>query len=96
MISDQVYEYTTDGIRWLPIPGARYEIEKGVRNSGGGKVFFFRKQTVSPTKHPFHFEVEYPIGPPPQSKIDKIPVYPAGFIPTANLQDYASRIVSLR
>ena len=62
VVADQNYQYSEDnGKTWLTIPGAVYEIEKGVRvsKSGGQKVFFFRKQDP---KGRFHFEVEYQIG----------------------------------
>lgn len=97
VIADQVYEYTTDGTNWLPIPGAVYEIEKGVRPRNGELVFYFRKQSVNNNlSNRFHFEIEYSIGPEIDTNITRIPVWPAGFASDARLQDYTSRIVARR
>lgn len=95
-ISDQVYEYTTDGITWLPIPGAVYEIEKGVRMSKGQMVFYFRKQTVAPHNPSFHFEVEYAIGPPLPVPGNKISVIPASFCTLENIKDNVLNVISLK
>lgn len=96
IISDQVYEYTTDGMNWLPIPGAQYEIEKGVRNSGGQTVFFFRKQSVPPHRPSFHFEVEYPIGPAYPVPGNKISVIPASFCTLEDIKDHAYKVISTK
>lgn len=96
VIADQVYQYTTDGVSWFPIPDTEFELEKGVRRSGNKFVFFFRKQNSGNNKTKFHFEVEYPIGaqlPLPQG--NRIPVFPAGFAEAADIRNFASRIVKL-
>jgi hypothetical protein len=95
VIADQIYEYTADGATWHPIPGAQYEIEKGVRMAGGQHVFFFRKQSAPPHANVFHFEVEYPIGPAHPVPGNRIPVVPAGFAAPAQINTYASRIIRL-
>jgi hypothetical protein len=91
LIADQVYEYTTDGINWLPIPGSQYVIEKGVRITSAGHVFVFRKQGVG-TDH-FHFEVEYKIGPKP-NYAKKVPVIAAAYVPLQNIRQFAHRVVA--
>ncbi|WP_281558236.1 hypothetical protein [Thalassomonas sp. RHCl1] len=97
VIADQVYQYTTDGTTWLPIPGATYEIEKGVRLQGGNLVFYFRKEgTNNRLANRFHFEVEYAIGPAITTTITRIPVPPFSYLPMANLSDHTSRIVAQR
>jgi hypothetical protein len=93
LVADQVYEYTTDGITWHPIPGSQYEIEKGVRNSRNGHVFVFRKQGVGSDN--FHFEVEYTIGPKP-NYAKKVPVIAAAYVPVQSLRQFASRVVANR
>jgi hypothetical protein len=95
VIADQVYEYTADMVNWHPIPDAVYEIEKGVRMNGTNLVFFFRKQSAPPHANRFHFEVEYAIGPQPNTAVQRVPVIPAGFASQANLNDYASTVVRL-
>lgn len=95
VIADQDYEYTTDGVAWHPIPGARYEIEKGIRMHAGQFVFFFRKQSAPPHANLFHFEVEYPIGPSHPVPGNRIDVIPPGFLPLANIYTYASRVIRL-
>lgn len=95
VIADQVYEYTTDGATWHPIAGADYEIEKGVRMSGGNLVFYFRKQSAPPFANRFHFEVEYPIDPTLPVATGRIPVVPAGFTTAAEIRNYASRVIQL-
>jgi hypothetical protein len=65
---DQVYEYSHDkGATWLPIPGAVYVIEKGVRQIDGQYVMYFKKtgNTLQGGNDPFHLEVEFEIGDPP-------------------------------
>ena len=93
VIADQVYEYTTDGVNWYPIPGAAYEIEKGVRDYSGQKVFFFRKQSAAPNQNNFHFEVEYPIGPALPVPENRVPVIPAGFASKEQINNYTSRVI---
>lgn len=95
VIADQDYEYTTDGVTWHSIPGAQYEIEKGVRAHGGQAVFFFRKQNATPHTAPFHFEVEYPIGPALPVPGNRIPVIPAGFASSDDIYRHASRVIRL-
>jgi hypothetical protein len=95
VIADQVYEYTTDGTTWHPIPEAQYEIEKGVRTFGGQNVFFFRKQSAPPHANRFHFEVEYTIGPPLPVPGNRIPVIPAGFAALDDINNHASRVIRL-
>jgi len=96
VVIDQVYEYTTDGVTWLPIPGATYQIEKGVRVRGGNNVFYFSKQSVGNISNDFHFEIEYAIGPVVNTTATSIPVVPFSFCSIANLSDYTSRVVSQR
>jgi len=97
VIADQVYEYTTDGITWLAIPGATYEVEKGVRQSGNQLVFYFRKQSTNNLlANRFHFEVEYAIGPSIVTTITSIPVIPASLCSAANVRDHGGRIVANR
>jgi len=91
LIADQVYEYTTDGITWMPIPGSQYVIEKGVRHFQAGFVFVFRKQGTGTDN--FHFEVEYPIGPKP-NYAKKVQVVAAAFVPQKNIHQYASRVIA--
>jgi hypothetical protein len=64
-VAEQWYQYSLDGTNWKNIPGAAYLITKGVRQSGGKWVFFFRKSNWAPhnTKR-FSFEAEYPLDPP--------------------------------
>jgi hypothetical protein len=95
VIADQVYEYTTDGVTWLPIPGSEFEIEKGVRMSRGAHVFFFRKQNAAVNPRKFHFEVEYAIGPHHAVTGNRIPVIPAGFAMAGDIRKYASRVIRL-
>lgn len=95
VIADQVYEYTTDGHTWHRIPGADYEIEKGVRMVGGQYRFFFRKQSPPPHANRFHFEVEYPIGPQHPVPGNKIAVIPAGFATAADIRAHTSRVIRL-
>lgn len=89
LIADQIYEYTTDGLTWLPIPNSGYELTKGVRMSGGAFVFYFRKRGVGGDS--FHFEVEYPIGPKPVHA-GKIGVPSPGFQPIADINTYGRRL----
>lgn len=95
VIADQDYQYTTDGVNWHSIPDAQYELEKGVRMSGGKLVFFFRKQSAPPHTNRFHFEVEYPIGQKFAVSGNKIPVPAAAFVPKADINAYASKVVKL-
>jgi hypothetical protein len=95
VIADQVYEYTGDMVNWHPIPGAEYEIEKGVRMRGTDLVFFFRKQSAPPHANRFHFEVEYTIGPQPNTAVQRVPVIPASFATQADINNYASTVVRL-
>ena len=64
-VAEQWYQYSFDGQNWLNIPGAAYLLTKGVRQSGGKWVFYFRKSNWSPhnTKS-YNFEAEYPLDPP--------------------------------
>ena len=96
VVIDQVYEYTTDGVTWLPIPGATYQLEKGVRVHGGNNVFYFSKQSVGNISINFHFEVEYTIGPVVNTHLTRIGVIPFRYCTIANLSDYTSRVVRLR
>jgi hypothetical protein len=56
VIADQVYEYTTNGTNWYPIPETQFELEKGIRQSRGQMVFFFRKQNGVGNPNKFHFD----------------------------------------
>jgi len=96
IIADQVYQYTADGTTWHNIPGATYEIEKGVRMSSGNLVFYFRKQSTNDLlsrrlANRFHFEVEYAIGPAIPNSLTGIPRPPTTI---ASLSDYTSRVVA--
>jgi hypothetical protein len=96
-IADQVYEYTTDGANWQPIPGAIFELERGVRQRSGRWVMYFRKQNGAGNRRRFHFEVEYPlaaVAPPPPPTVP-IPVWSSGFASAGNIRDYAARVISL-
>jgi len=95
VIADQDYQYTTDGVNWHSIPEAQYEIEKGVRMSGGQLVFFFRKQSAPPHTNRFHFEVEYAIGAKFAVPGNKIPVPAAAFVPATDINAYASKVIRL-
>jgi hypothetical protein len=95
VIADQVYEYSADGQTWYPIPGADYEIEKGVRMAGNQFRFVFRKQSAPVSTDRFHLEVEYPIGPPVANPLGKIAVGQAFVAPIANIAAYASRVIRL-
>jgi hypothetical protein len=96
-IADQVYEYTTDGANWQPIPGAIFELERGVRQRSGRWVMYFRKQNGAGNRRRFHFEVEYPLAAaaPPAPPFAPIPVGSSGFATADIVQNYASRVVSL-
>jgi len=96
VVIDQVYEYTTDGVTWLPIPGATYQLEKGVRVQGGNNVFYFSKQSVGNISNDFHFEIEYAIGPVVNTHLTRIGVIPFRYCTIANLSDYTSRVVRQR
>ncbi len=66
LVADQWYQYSIDkGVTWENIPGAAYNIIKGVRKSGNQWVFYFIKNNwaVHNQKN-FHFEAEYAIDPP--------------------------------
>jgi hypothetical protein len=96
-IADQVYEYTADGTNWYPIPGADFELERGVRQRGGRWVMYFRKQNAAGNRRRFHFEVEYPLAPlaPPAPPTVPIPVFPPSLATADIVQNYASRVISL-
>lgn len=64
-VAEQWYQYSLDGNSWHNIPGAAYLLTKGVRQSGGQWVFYFRKSNWAPhNTKTYRFEAEYPIGPP--------------------------------
>jgi hypothetical protein len=59
----QWYEYSIDGgATWQHIPGAAYVLEKTVDKDRA--VVIFKKTSAAENPNHFHFEVEYPIGPP--------------------------------
>ncbi len=65
-VAQQWYQYSLDKkATWHNIPGAAYLLTKGVRQSKGEWVFFFRKSNWEPhnTKK-YNFEAEYPLGGP--------------------------------
>ena len=72
----QQYQYKLperDG--WKDIPGAAYEMEKGVR-IGKNRVpafYFSKKNWADHNTTPFHFEVEYDIGTQPAQLPDELP-----------------------
>jgi hypothetical protein len=68
--SEQQYEYSPDnGQTWYQIPGGQFVFERGVRapvSGGVHPVFYFSKRNRLPMNaRTCHFELEYPIGPPP-------------------------------
>lgn len=65
-VAQQWYQYSLDRkATWQNIPGAAYLLTKGVRQSKGKWVFYFRKSNWEPhnTKR-YNFEAEYPLDPP--------------------------------
>jgi hypothetical protein len=93
LIADQTYEYSTDhGATWQPIPGATYQLEKGVRRLGdGGHVFYFIKRSGPGATHRFHFEVEYRIVAAP-APMTRIPVHAAAFMPIEDISRHGRLI----
>jgi len=64
-IAEQWYQYSLDGQTWKNIPEAAYLLHKGVRQSKGVWVFYFRKCNWAPHNPVgFNFEAEYPLGAP--------------------------------
>ncbi len=65
-VAEQWYQYSADKkATWHNIPGAAYLLTKGVRQSQGEWVFFFKKCNWAPhNTKPFNFEVEYKLGAP--------------------------------
>jgi hypothetical protein len=65
-VAEQWYQYSTDRqTTWHNIPGAAYLLTKGVRQSNGEWVFFFRKSNWLPhNTKTYKFEAEYPLGAP--------------------------------
>jgi hypothetical protein len=96
LVGEQVYQYSTDhGATWQPIEGAAYLLEKRVYKDGNYWVMVFKKTNwAAHNTVPFHFEVEYTVGDPP----DYLPTSHQGFQRTvkvlANIQDYARRVIS--
>lgn len=61
-IAEQWYQFSYDKVTWHNIPGAAYLLNKGVRQSKGGWVFYFKKESWSPHNPKcYAFEAEYPI-----------------------------------
>ena len=97
LVADQWYQYTIDnGATWENIPGAAYNIIKGVRKSGADWIFYFAKKNWFPhNTKPFHFEVEYKIHPPmppakPGSRLNR-----ANGV-QANITQYAHRVLRMQ
>lgn len=65
-VAEQWYQYSVDNMMtWKNIPGAAYLITKGLRQSGGTWVFYFRKSNWLPhNTKTYRFEAEYPLGAP--------------------------------
>jgi hypothetical protein len=65
VVAEQWYQYSVDNrATWHNIPGAAYLITKGVRQSGGNWVFYFRKSNWDPHNTVRScFEAEYPMRP---------------------------------
>ncbi|MFO1448177.1 MAG: hypothetical protein U1F61_08485 [Opitutaceae bacterium] len=64
-VAEQWYQYSLNGQVWHNIPGAAYLLTKGVRQSGGKWVFYFRKSNWAPhNTKAYRFEAEYPLDPP--------------------------------
>lgn len=98
LIADQWYQYTIDnGATWENIPGAAYNIVKGVRDAGGTWVFYFVKKNWTPhnTKH-FHFEAEYAIDAPTPSIDPGKPLGRCGQATKSEIGTYAHRVVSMK
>lgn len=100
LVADQWYQYTIDGGKtWANIPGAAYNLIKGVRlNTRKQWVFYFIKQNWAPhNRKDFRFEVEYLLhSPVPPPKVGaKLGKADSG-TGTANLHDHASRVVRMR
>ncbi|MEZ5083419.1 MAG: hypothetical protein R2750_08225, partial [Bacteroidales bacterium] len=98
LIADQWYQYTIDqGANWENIPGAAYNIIKGVRKSAGKWVFYFIKRNWAlHNKTPFHFEAEYMINKPsppmnPYKKLGR-----CSQASKAHIKSYAHRVVSMK
>jgi hypothetical protein len=98
LVADQWYQYTLDnGTTWKNIPGAAYNLIKGVRRDNQNRwVFYFSKRNWAPhnTKR-FNFEVEYllqvPFPPPaPGRKLGKA----YGGSDHVRPEDHCSRVIS--
>jgi hypothetical protein len=98
--ADQWYQYTVDnGKTWANIPGAAYNLIKGVRKDRQGRwVFYFIKQNWEPhNKKAFRFEVEYLLHSPfprpkPNTKLGKADSGTG----KADLREHASAIIRMR
>ncbi|SFC07437.1 hypothetical protein [Pseudoalteromonas denitrificans] len=71
----QRYQYKNPNRVWKNIPGASFELQKGVRwGAGGSPVFFFSKKNHAPENPDrFHFEVEIDIGNQPLEVPNSLP-----------------------
>lgn len=96
LIAEQWYQYSVDnGATWKNIVGAAYLIEKTVRQAGTDWVYVFKKSHWPPhNMKPFHFEVEYLVGPAPEymPRTDT-DVVAAGFAQDDDITKYSRRFV---
>jgi len=89
----QQYEYSPDaGASWYTIEGGNFVFEKGVR----GNVFYFSKRNDAGfNPRPYHFEVEYAIGPAPNPMpANYNEVWGRALTNPAALGQYAARIIA--
>lgn len=98
LIADQWYQYTIDsGATWENIPGAAYNIVKGVRKIGGQWLFYFiKKNWFVHNKTPFHFEAEYALNPPQPAANPAKKLGRCGQAVKAEIKTYAHKVVSLK
>jgi hypothetical protein len=93
---EQWYQYSVDnGVTWNNIEGAAYLLEKKVAKVGIDWVFTFKKTNWAPhNTKPFHFEVEYTVGPPPEFLPRDITDVAQGLNQDADIKRWARRVVS--
>jgi hypothetical protein len=96
LVADQWYQFTVDnGVTWTNVPGAAYNIIKGIRNSGGQWVFYFIKKNWAPhNTTTYKFEAEYAIVPAvpaadPNKKLGR-----CGQAVVADINTYAYKVIS--
>lgn len=98
LVADQWYQYTIDnGVTWENIPGAAYNLIKGVRKSGNTWVFYFIKKNWAPHNTVnYKFEAEYAINPPSPQMDPSKPLGKCGQAEVSNIKAYAHKVISMK